>query len=79
LLDHERRRLDVAGQLRGTTQLDAVGGNDITIDDAMNRVMGAGGTVVVPKRALVGVGWSAYCKDTEGNIFGLSQTDPQAR
>ena len=49
------------------------------IDDAMNRVMGAGGTVVVPKRALVGVGWSAYCKDTEGNIFGLSQTDPQAR
>jgi predicted enzyme related to lactoylglutathione lyase len=49
------------------------------IDVAMGRVITAGGTVVVPKRALPGVGWSAYCKDTEGNIFGLSQTDPQAR
>jgi predicted enzyme related to lactoylglutathione lyase len=49
------------------------------IDYEMGRVVTAGGTVVVPKRALPGVGWSAYCKDTEGNIFGLSQTDPQAR
>jgi len=49
------------------------------IDNAMNRVLTAGGTIVVPKRAFPGVGWSAYCKDTEGNIFGLSQTDPQAR
>ncbi len=49
------------------------------IDDAMARVLAAGGTVVVPKRAFPGVGWSAYCKDTEGNIFGLSQTDPTAR
>ena len=49
------------------------------IDDAMGRVVTAGGIIVVPKRAFPGVGWSAYCKDTEGNIFGLSQTDPQAR
>jgi predicted enzyme related to lactoylglutathione lyase len=25
-----------------------------------------------------GVGWLAYCKDTEGNIFGLMQADPKA-
>lgn len=49
------------------------------IDDAIGRVIAAGGTVVVPKRALTGVGWSAYCKDTEGNVFGLSQNDPLAR
>ncbi len=49
------------------------------IDDAMVRVVTFGGTVVVPKRAFPGVGWSAYCMDTEGNIFGLSQNDPNAR
>jgi predicted enzyme related to lactoylglutathione lyase len=49
------------------------------IDEAIARVMGSGGTIVVPKRALPGVGWSAYAKDTEGNIFGLSQNDPNAR
>jgi predicted enzyme related to lactoylglutathione lyase len=25
-----------------------------------------------------GVGWLAYCKDTEGNVFGIMQDDPQA-
>ena len=25
-----------------------------------------------------GVGWLAYCKDTEGNVFGMMQTDPTA-
>ncbi len=49
------------------------------LDAAMGRVIAQGGTVVVPKRTLIGVGYSAYCKDTEGNIFGLSQSDPTAR
>ena len=49
------------------------------IDLSMGQVITAGGTVVVPKRAFPGIGWSAYCKDTEGNIFGLSQNDPNAR
>ncbi len=49
------------------------------MDMALGMVVTAGGTVVVPKRAFPGIGWSAYCKDTEGNIFGLSQTDPNAR
>lgn len=25
-----------------------------------------------------GVGWLAYCKDTEGNIFGMMQPDTKA-
>jgi predicted enzyme related to lactoylglutathione lyase len=25
-----------------------------------------------------GMGWLAYCKDTEGNIFGMMQNDPNA-
>jgi hypothetical protein len=26
-----------------------------------------------------GVGWLAYCKDTEGNIFGMMQADKSAK
>ncbi|WP_236796898.1 VOC family protein [Amycolatopsis sp. GM8] len=45
---------------------------------AVRRVQQAGGAVVVPKTALPGVGWLAYCKDTEGNIFGLMENDTSA-
>jgi predicted enzyme related to lactoylglutathione lyase len=26
-----------------------------------------------------GVGWLAYCKDPEGNIFGVMQNDPSVK
>jgi predicted enzyme related to lactoylglutathione lyase len=48
------------------------------IDEALARVEAAGGTLAVPKMAIPGVGWLLYCKDTEGNIFGMMQPDPQA-
>jgi predicted enzyme related to lactoylglutathione lyase len=35
-------------------------------------------TVRKPKMAIAGVGWLAYCTDTEGNVFGLMQNDPSA-
>lgn len=38
-----------------------------------------GGTVVNELHAIPGVGWQAYCKDTEGNVFGLHQNDPNAK
>jgi len=38
-----------------------------------------GGAVVVPARAIPHVGWLAYAKDPEGNIFGVMQADPDAR
>ena len=38
-----------------------------------------GGTLAVPKMPLPGMGWFAYCKDTEGNIFGMMQNDPSAK
>ncbi len=43
------------------------------IDVTMKKVMNAGGTVAMPKFELAGVGFMAYFKDTEGNIFGLWQ------
>ena len=50
-----------------------------SVDDYVKKVMAAGGTIVMPKSAVPGVGWIAYGKDTEGNIFGLMQEDPNAR
>lgn len=46
------------------------------IDATLAAVGGLGGTVVVPKMPVPGVGWLAYCKDTEGHIFGVMQGDP---
>ena len=49
------------------------------IDEYLEKVEASGGEVVTPKRALPGVGWLAYCRDTEGSVFGLMQTDPHAK
>ena len=50
-----------------------------SVDQAVKKAQTAGGTQVVPKMPIPGVGWLAYCKDTEGNIFGLMQADPNAK
>ena len=43
-----------------------------------SRFLPGGGTVALAKMPIPGVGWLAYCKDTEGNIFGMMQPDPKA-
>lgn len=43
------------------------------------RILQAGGTVAQPKVALPGMPWQGYFLDTEGNVFGLHQPDPQAK
>jgi hypothetical protein len=35
--------------------------------------------VVNALHAIPGVGWQAYCKDTEGNLFGIHQADTNAK
>lgn len=47
-------------------------------DAALNAVTANGGSIAWPKMPIPGVGWLAYFKDTEGNIFGLMQEDPNA-
>src|SRR5262245_12610717 len=49
-----------------------------SVDDAVARIKASGGTVVAPKMAVPGVGYFAYCQDTEGNAFGVMQNDPSA-
>ena len=49
------------------------------VDDFAAKVTAAGGQVVVPKMAIPGIGWQAYCVDTEGNLFGIHQMDAAAK
>ena len=37
------------------------------------------GTIIVPKKAIPGVGWTAIFRDLEGNTFGLMEEDPTAK
>jgi hypothetical protein len=48
------------------------------IDASIALAEKSGGTCVVPKMPVPTVGWLAYCKDTEGHIFGMMQNDPAA-
>jgi predicted enzyme related to lactoylglutathione lyase len=50
-----------------------------SIDECVNHVRENGGTVIVPKMPVPGVGWLAYCRDTEGNTFGMMQADTNAK
>jgi len=50
-----------------------------SVDEAVTKACAHGGQHVVPKMAIPGIGWLAYCKDTEGNIFGVMQEDKGAR
>lgn len=49
------------------------------VDESLQTIEKGGGLCVVPKMAVPGVGWLAYCKDTEGHIFGIMQMDANAK
>jgi len=49
-----------------------------SLDESLQRVVAAGGKLAVPRMPIKRIGWLAYCKDTEGNIFGMMQSDPSA-
>lgn len=51
---------------------------DEKIDEVLRRIETGGGKQVVPKTAVPMVGYLAYCKDTEGNVFGLMEADGNA-
>jgi predicted enzyme related to lactoylglutathione lyase len=48
------------------------------LDEFVDKVSAAGGKVLLPKMAVPGVGWLAYCADSEGNTFGMMQSDEAA-
>ena len=49
------------------------------LDQTLAAVEENGGQITRPRMAVPGVGWMAYIKDTEGNVFGLMESDPEAK
>ncbi len=50
-----------------------------SVDEAVQKIQEAGGTVTVPRQAIPGIGYIAYCMDTEGNLFGVLQPDTSVK
>src|SRR5579863_4180665 len=49
-----------------------------SLDESVKHIESAGGKVVAPKMVIPGVGYLAYCQDTEGNTFGVLQANASA-
>ena len=49
-----------------------------SVDDAIRKVVDAGGNVREEKRPIPGIGYFATCIDTEGNSFGVMEIDENA-
>jgi len=50
-----------------------------SFEDAVKKIRQTGGEVLMPKMTVPGVGYMTYCKDTEGNVFGIMQMDQSAK
>jgi hypothetical protein len=48
-----------------------------SVDAYLVKIQQAGGSVVMPKMEIGGMGFYAYVKDTEGNVIGLWETIEQ--
>jgi uncharacterized protein len=67
------------GNIDGTAVIAYVCTADVaSVDDTVALVTRHGGQIALPKMPVPGIGWLVYAKDTEGNIFGMLQTDPKA-
>lgn len=49
-----------------------------SVDDALQKIEQAGGTIIQPSTSIKSVGYVAYCRDTEGNIFAIMEEDASA-
>jgi predicted enzyme related to lactoylglutathione lyase len=50
-----------------------------SVDAALEKALSLGGQLALAKIPIPGIGWLAYAKDTEGNIFGMMQNDQSAK
>ncbi len=48
-------------------------------DEIAKKIDASGGKVAMPKFAIPNMAWQGYFLDTEGNIFGVHQTDANAK
>ena len=50
----------------------------LSVREASSKVEALGGRVLVPKMAVPRAGYYALCMDSENNLFGLWEEDPEA-
>ena len=50
-----------------------------SVDEALRKLAGLGGKALTSKMPIPGVGYHALCEDPEGNVFGIMETDPEAK
>jgi predicted enzyme related to lactoylglutathione lyase len=50
-----------------------------SVEKAIAAVQSAGGKLVMPKTPIPTIGYFAYLEDTEGNLFGVLQSDANAK
>ncbi len=62
------------GELRAPIVVAAVEDIDATLE----KIGELGGSTVIPKQEVMGMGWNAYFRDPEGNIIGLWQNADDA-
>lgn len=48
------------------------------LDATVSAATGAGGTLALPRMPVPGIGWLAYLKDPDLNMFGVMQADAEA-
>jgi predicted enzyme related to lactoylglutathione lyase len=78
----EDKEPGINGAITNKSDFVAVTTNTVGVasyDDAVKKIVEAGGKVLMPKTAVPGIGYMTYCKDTEGNVFGIMQNDPSAK
>lgn len=49
------------------------------LNSFVSKVVENGGKLAMPRIAVSGVGYLAYCQDTEENLFGMMQMDSSAK
>ena len=50
-----------------------------SVNEWATKVQKLGGQVCMPKTAVPNMGYFAICQDTEGNMFGIWEHDPNAK
>ncbi len=51
----------------------------LSVNEFSKKIVEKGGQMIVPKMAILRVGWFAQCTDTEVNEFGIIEMDAKAK
>ncbi|NHI88055.1 MAG: VOC family protein [Candidatus Thorarchaeota archaeon] len=78
--DEKESGIDGAFGIRQSEDDAVVNTIDVSsIDETVKQIEENGGLIVRPKSVIPGVGYLAYFKDTEGNLWGIMQSDANAK